>query len=150
MTKGKRLWILLLGASCLISGCAKTGNTNSSMQQSEIVQSTEYATSQTESESEFMSETEEVESEREPIITTLTLSATGDCTLGVTQQHGYENSFHEYYDNYGETYFFENFKEVFEKDDLTLINLECVLTDSNKRVEKAFNRKAKVCWNYDF
>lgn len=140
MTKGKRLWILLLGASCLISGCAKIEKTN---QQSEIVQSTEYATWQTESESEFMSETEEVESEREPIITTLTLSATGDCTLGVTQQHGYENSFHEYYDNYGETYFFRNFKEVFDNDDLTLINLECVLTDSNKRVEKAFNLKGK-------
>lgn len=136
MTKGKRLCVLLLGAGLLFSGCAKTGMINDNTQQNEV---TEHIMLETETESEKIAE----ESESEPIITTLTLSAAGDCTLGVTQQHGYENSFHEYYDTYGETYFFENFKEIFEKDDLTLVNLECVLTDSNNRVEKAFNLKGK-------
>ena len=76
-------------------------------------------------------------------IKTVTITATGDCTLGVTQQHGYSGSFHEYYDLYGKEYFFKNFKEVFEEDDLTLINLECVLTNSENRVEKSFNLKGK-------
>lgn len=136
MTKGKTLGILLLGAGLLFSGCTKTGTINNDTQQHEehIMLETE-----TEPESEQIAE----ESESEPIITKLTLSAAGDCTLGVTQQHGYENSFHEYYDTYGEDYFFENFKQIFEKDDLTLVNLECVLTDSNNRVEKAFNLKGK-------
>ena len=136
MTNGKRLWILLCGACFLISGCGQIKETSGNVQQNETAQTTEYAV--VEVESEF-----ETEFVTEPVITTLTLSATGDCTLGVTQQHGYENSFHEYYDAYGETYFFENFKEVFEADDLTLVNLECVLTDSNKRVEKTFNLKGK-------
>ena len=143
MTKGKRLWILLMGTCLLISGCAKTGKTNDNIQQDEVTQSAEHAALETEVDIEPEIVSEESEIEPEPVITTLTLSAAGDCTLGVTQQHGYENSFHEYYDNYGETYFFENFKEIFEKDDLTLVNLECVLTDPNKREEKAFNLKGK-------
>lgn len=146
MTKGKRLCILLIGFCFLIVGCGKTGQAGSNTQQNEVTQNTEYEETQTEEDIELgtqMKSETEVETEAEPIVTTLTLSAAGDCTLGVTQQHGYENSFHEYYDNYGETYFFENFKEIFEKDDLTLVNLECVLTDSNNRVEKTFNLKGK-------
>lgn len=103
--------------------------------ESESESKTEIAT---ESESEIVSEKESV-----PRIKTVTITATGDCTLGATQQHGYSGSFHEYYDLYGEDYFFANFKEVFGNDDLTLINLECVLTESDNRVEKTFNLKGK-------
>jgi poly-gamma-glutamate synthesis protein (capsule biosynthesis protein) len=81
--------------------------------------------------------------EEEPVVTTVTITATGDCTLGAMQLHSYAGSFNEYYDLYGESYFFENVRDIFEQDDFTLINLECVLTDSTDRVEKTYNLKGK-------
>lgn len=78
-----------------------------------------------------------------PEIKTVTITAAGDCTLGAVHTHSYEGSFHAYYDAYGETYFFEKVKHVFENDDFTIVNLECVLTDSTARVEKTFNLKGK-------
>jgi len=85
----------------------------------------------------------EKETEPEPVVTTVTITATGDCSLGALQMHGYSGSFHSYYDSNGEGYFFQNFKEVFEADDLTLINLECVLSNAENRVEKTYNIKGK-------
>lgn len=85
----------------------------------------------------------ESETEHVPVVTKVTITATGDCALGALSVHGYEGSFHSYYDQYGETHFFENFREIFEADDLTLINLECVFTDSNALVPKQFNIKGK-------
>jgi len=125
-----KILITILALSVL-SACGNNSQTGGTLQETSM---------QTETES--VSETE-IETEPEPVISTVTITATGDCTLGVTQQHGYSGSFHEYYDSYGETYFFANYKEVFENDDITLINLECVLTDSTNRVEKAFNLKGK-------
>ena len=85
----------------------------------------------------------ETETEPEPVVQTVTISATGDCTLGKTQQHGYEGSFYSYYDKYGEDYFFSGVKDIFENDDFTLVNLECVLTTSTDRVEKTYNLKGE-------
>ncbi|MCM1107075.1 MAG: CapA family protein [Blautia sp.] len=87
----------------------------------------------------------EAESEEipEPVVQTVTVTAVGDCTLGVTQTHGYAGSFHEYYDANGENYFFDGVRDIFEADDFTLVNLECVLTESNDRVEKTWNLKGK-------
>lgn len=79
----------------------------------------------------------------EPAVQTVTVTAVGDCTLGVTQTHGYAGSFHEYYDNNGEDYFFGGVRELFEEDDFTLINLECVLSESGDRVEKTWNLKGR-------
>ncbi|MCC8141809.1 MAG: CapA family protein [Lachnospiraceae bacterium] len=88
-----------------------------------------------------------VESEEEDAATgevkTLTLSATGDCTLGVTQEQGYSGTFDEYYDDYGEDYFFDGVRDIFAQDDLTIINLECVLSTSEDQQEKAYNLKGK-------
>ena len=50
------------------------------------------------------------ETQQEPVIQTVKITATGDCTLGATQTHGYAGSFHEYYDKYGQDYFFKNIK----------------------------------------
>ncbi|MCD8366316.1 MAG: CapA family protein [Clostridiales bacterium] len=72
---------------------------------------------------------------------TVTITATGDCTLGVTQDQSYEGSFNAYYDSYGEDYFFDGVRDIFEADDLTIINLECVLSTATERVEKTFNLK---------
>ena len=38
------------------------------------------------------------ETQQEPVIQTVKITATGDCTLGATQTHGYAGSFHEYYE----------------------------------------------------
>lgn len=45
------------------------------------------------------------ETQQEPVIQTVKITATGDCTLGATQTHGYAGSFHEYYDKYGQVIF---------------------------------------------
>ena len=70
---------------------------------------------------------------------TFTISATGDCTFGNAQVHTYEDSFCEYYDKYGADYFMQNVKDLFCADNMTLINLECALTNSDNREAKEFN-----------
>lgn len=71
------------------------------------------------------------------------ISMAGDCSLGSLSVHGYEGSFREMYDRHGPGYFFQNVKSVFQADDMTLVNFEGVLTNSNNRVPKAFNIKGK-------
>lgn len=73
----------------------------------------------------------------------VTITATGDCTLGNAQVQSYDGSFNYYYDNNGADYFFKNARPYFEDDDLTIINLEGTLTDSTARVEKEYNMKGK-------
>ncbi len=82
-----------------------------------------------------------VEEEPEPEVLTFTVTATGDCTLGVTQTQSYSGSFNAYYDSYGEDYFFAGVRSIFEADDFTLVNLECVLSTSTDRIEKTYNLK---------
>lgn len=87
-------------------------------------------------------ETELVEEETvDEHIKQITITATGDCTLGKTQEQGYDASFESYYDARGEKYFFNGVRDVFEADDFTLINLECVLSTSTDRVDKTYNLK---------
>ena len=130
---GYKAMVLLLLA-VLLTGCK-----NADIE----VRPTEYE-SETITEVETEIETEiETETQVEPVVTTVTISATGDCALGPVQTHSYTGSFNDYYDSYGEEYFFQNFREIFQADDLTLINLECVLTNETNRVEKTFNIKGK-------
>ena len=60
----------------------------------------------------------------------MTISFTGDVTLGCPER-GRNNaeSFDSYAEREGYDYFFRNVKDLFEKDDLTLVNLEGVLSD---------------------
>ena len=55
----------------------------------------------------------------------------GDCTLGgegsVSKN---EESFDTFAEKEGYDYFFANFRELFENDDITVVNLEGVLSDS--------------------
>lgn len=76
-----------------------------------------------------------------PDVRTVTISAVGDCALGPVQTKGYDGSFYEYYDLYGADYFFSGVRDIFEADDFTLVNLECVLTNETERVEKQWNIK---------
>ena len=93
-------------------------------------------------ETEEVLETEPVQENR-----TVTISLAGDCSLGRLSIHGYEGTFYEMYDLKGADYFFGNVKEIFERDDLTLVNFEGVLTDSNETVEKEYNIKGKPEFN---
>ncbi len=83
----------------------------------------------------------EPETEEEPELESVTISLAGDCSIGTLSIHGYEGTFREMYDKYGPSYFFKNVKSVFEADDMTLVNFEGVLTNSNKKVPKEFNIK---------
>lgn len=70
----------------------------------------------------------------------ITISAAGDCTLGVDSR--YNNTFNNYYDKNGDSYFFKKVKSVFSKDDLTIVNFEGTLTNSTARANKTFTFKA--------
>ena len=62
---------------------------------------------------------------------TVTVTFTGDCTLGSeesTRKDPY--SFDSTAEKEGYEYFYANFREMFENDDLTVINFEGVLSDS--------------------
>ena len=63
---------------------------------------------------------------------TFLMTFTGDCTLGSEEvKRGNPNSFDTFAKEKGYDYFFANFKEMFENDDLTVINLEGVLSDNS-------------------
>lgn len=83
----------------------------------------------------------------EPEISEITISLAGDCSLGKLSIHGYSGTFYQEYDRNGAAYFFQNVKEIFEKDDMTLVNFEGVLTDSTDIQEKQFNIKGEEEYN---
>ncbi len=68
---------------------------------------------------------------------TVTLSFTGDVTLG-SEAINWDKpeSFNGYADREGYGWFFRNMKELFSSDDLTLVNLEGVLSDSSLMEER--------------
>jgi len=78
--------------------------------------------------------------EQVSVYDTITISAAGDVTLGRDLSFQYNGSFdHEFEaqnNDYG--YFFRNVKEIFEKDDITIVNLETTLTTATKAAEKKF------------
>lgn len=77
----------------------------------------------------------------EPQIVTLTITAAGDVTLGNHAGQGYEGTFREMYDKKDNAYFLQNVKDIFEADDMTIVNFEGVLTFCDDLVEKEFNMK---------
>ena len=67
---------------------------------------------------------------------TITISAAGDVTLGNHQEQDYGSSFRQAYDQAEEEgYFFENVRDIFEADDMTIVNLEGPLTTSEQMRE---------------
>jgi poly-gamma-glutamate synthesis protein (capsule biosynthesis protein) len=88
-------------------------------------------------------ETERVEREQSNRKKTIVISFAGDCTIGTDENFPYEGSFtHRLVtENNDFGYFFSNVLPVFEKDDLTLVNLETTLTRSKFRIPKKFNFK---------
>lgn len=91
-----------------------------------------------------VSEDEEDKEAVQDVYDTITISVAGDVTLGRDYNYGYTNSFdHEFeVQNKDYGYFFRNVKEIFEKDDLTIVNLETTLTTAKKPADKKFRFKA--------
>lgn len=81
--------------------------------------------------------------EPSPDILTITISAAGDCSLGNHQDQEYAYSFRQTYDQIeDEGYFFENVRDIFANDDMTIVNFEGVLTFSEERDEsRTYNIK---------
>ena len=61
----------------------------------------------------------------------ITLTFAGDCTLGSEEYlRERDGSFDSYIKKYGTEYPLQKVKDIFLKDDWTVVNLECVLADS--------------------
>lgn len=75
-----------------------------------------------------------------PAVTSMTISFAGDVTLGsdLINQNSSRN-FYKMYDKVrDDAYFFSNVLPIFAADDLTLVNLEGVLSDRGERQDKSF------------
>ena len=84
----------------------------------------------------------------EPTPRTLVVSAAGDCTLGGDMRGSSEQTFSDTISADPEplTYCFRNVAPIFEADDLTIVNLEVVLTNSSnylKRDDKIYIMRGK-------
>lgn len=77
----------------------------------------------------------------------VTISLAGDCSIGKLSVYGYAGTVYEAFDRYGASYFFKNVKEIFTNDDMTLVNFEGVLTDSEALVKKQYNIKGRPEFN---
>ena len=88
---------------------------------------------------------ESIPEEVVPEVITITISAAGDCSLGNHHEQDYYGSFYQAYDKAQDPgYFFENVKSIFEEDDMTIVNLEGVFTNSDVRQEeRTYNIKAE-------
>lgn len=85
----------------------------------------------------------ETSPEKKPEVITITISAAGDVTMGnyVGQEYAYSfNQTYEMVDTEG--YFFENVVDIFSQDDMTIVNLEGVLTNAEEMAEgRTYNIK---------
>ena len=74
---------------------------------------------------------------------TITMSFTGDCTLGTDENFNYSTSLNAYYESYGADYFFEDVRDIFEADDITVVNMEGTLTEETARADKTYAFKGE-------
>lgn len=73
----------------------------------------------------------------------ITLSLIGDCSIGDSGQYvTYESSYHTAVKNHGYDWPFSLVKEVLEADDLTVANLEVVLTNRKAHADKVYYLRA--------
>lgn len=79
----------------------------------------------------------------EPV--TLTVTFAGDCTLGTDKNYENERSFNSRWETEegDATYFLRNVAELFGADDLTVVNMEGVLTEGGERADKSFAFRGK-------
>ena len=73
---------------------------------------------------------------------TLTITAVGDCTFSGEVGSKSNKRFLQCVEEYGYDYFFQNVRQLFESDDLTIVNLEGPLTNSDKAKQHGYVFKA--------
>lgn len=74
---------------------------------------------------------------------TFTITVTGDTTLGSTDDlRKREDCFENVYAEKGAGWFFSGTRDLFDSDDMTLVNFEGTITESNSKKDKKFNFKA--------
>jgi len=73
-----------------------------------------------------------------PEIVSITISAAGDCTIGGEPRYGLIAQFLSESKNDDYSYYLRGVRHIFEADDLTIVNLEGVFTDSNSYAEKPY------------
>ena len=77
----------------------------------------------------------------EPV--SILVTATGDVTLGKDENSDYSTSMVAKYEEVGNfDYFFDNVRDIFEADDLTMVNFEGTLTYSEDRADRTYAFKA--------
>ena len=81
-------------------------------------------------------------------VVTITISAAGDVTLGNYLGQDYTRSFVQTYEEQGNAYFFQNVLEYFLDDDMTIVNFEGVLTESEEIQVKDYNMKGEPEYVY--
>lgn len=127
----RRFFLLLCLAVCALTGCEMVGGepapTPLSVMGEAIVRTSVPR-------EDFTAEPEPTASpEPEPEVITVTISAAGDCSLGNYEGQDYAYSFNQTYEQEQElSYFLRNVREIFSRDDLTIVNLEGVLTTSEE------------------
>ena len=104
--------------------------------------STEVTVSKTDHESVLAGQVSQAEemteaTSKQPV--TITVSAVGDCTLGMDDSFDYDDSFtNAFYEVEDPGWFFENVREYFAADDLTIVNFEGTLSERGEREEKTY------------
>ena len=80
------------------------------------------------------------EAEKEPEKVSLTISAAGDCTLGTDEYFYYSTSLPAKYEAVQDPgYFFREVEPIFSRDDLTIVNMEGILTSEKlSREDKTY------------
>ncbi|MDO4620794.1 MAG: CapA family protein [Lachnospiraceae bacterium] len=95
------------------------------------------------------------ESEAEPVSqaeapveeVSLTITAAGDLTVGRDSNAPYDMSFDEAWDNNEPGWFLDNVRSYFAFDDLTIVNFEGTLTESDEQADKTFTFKAPASYS---
>lgn len=80
--------------------------------------------------------------ESAPDLRTITVSAVGDCTLGRNQNMDFAHSWDYMFRYRGSRYFLQNVAALFQEDDLTVANLECVLSETAEPLQRFYRQKA--------
>lgn len=124
---------------CLLTWCLVLSFHSVSFATSTTSTETTEASTETTSENATSTESTTTKKKKKNKTVKITISAAGDCTLGVDSR--YNSVFNDYYNRKGASYFFKRVKSVFSKDDLTIVNFEGTLTDSTARASKTYTFK---------
>lgn len=132
---------LLVGAAALTKALnrreAQTDQKNAKQEQQEEKIASEDDNSAGSTSGDSRNEPTTPEPTGEPV--SITVSMVGDCTLGTDINFDQSTSFDAFYQMKNDPgYFFQNVKEIFTADDLTVANMEGTLTTSDARQEKTF------------